>query len=212
MPGLRTVLVLPALAAAVANGICQAQDPSGAGNLTINGSLASGGAAALDTARRIIITSVSDDSAFTYTVTGTDRYGRAQSEAITGGNAAAVYTQRDFLSVTQVKTSGNSGSVTVGTNEINSSLPHVAQEAYSYSLSLERYLVSNAIVEVSYDDLAPAWDMTQSLPVWKQYTDLKFADKGQIPGPVKMIRLTNLSGIGNARLTILTHFQAGRVQ
>jgi hypothetical protein len=108
--------------AAVSNGICLSQSAAGAGNLTINGSLASGGVATLDIARRVAITSTANLSARTFTITGTDRYGYSQSESITGPNNSTVYTTKDFKTVTQIAingtTSGNT--LTVGTNGVMS--------------------------------------------------------------------------------------------
>lgn len=109
------------LAAAVSNGVALSQTPGGAGNLTLNGSLVSGGVATFDVARRVAITSASNISNRTLTFTGTDRYGNTQTEILTGPNATTVYTTKDFKTVTQIAISGAAaGALTVGTNGVAS--------------------------------------------------------------------------------------------
>lgn len=112
------------LAAAVTNGIAQSQSLGAAGNLTLNGSLVSGGVATLDSggaARRVLITSAADDSGMTWTLTGTDRNGVAQSEVFAGGAGVAVYSAFDYLTVTRVRGSAaTAGAVTAGTNGVGS--------------------------------------------------------------------------------------------
>ncbi|HKJ73525.1 MAG TPA: hypothetical protein VKA19_05360, partial [Alphaproteobacteria bacterium] len=61
-------------------GLVASTMPASAGNLTlITGQM--------DVPRNVTITSDADDSGHTFTVTGTDRYGAAQTEAISGPNA-----------------------------------------------------------------------------------------------------------------------------
>jgi hypothetical protein len=59
------------------------------GALSINGTAAASSVATSSTGNRIVITSGADDSARTFTVTGTDMFGRTLTETITGANAAA---------------------------------------------------------------------------------------------------------------------------
>src|SRR3990167_8446733 len=80
-----------------ANGICLTQTPSGAGDLTINGALATSGVATLDVPRHIIITSTANDSARTFTITGTNAYGDATSEAITGAATGSIVVGTDWI-------------------------------------------------------------------------------------------------------------------
>lgn len=93
------------------NGICAAQTTGGAGNLTINGVLASGGVATLPIAGHVSITSTGNLSSLTFTVYGTLRNGVSASEAVTGPNNSTVVTSLNFKTVIQVAVSG-----TVGTN------------------------------------------------------------------------------------------------
>ena len=88
---------------------------SGAGNLTINGALADGGSVTFDQPRNVIITSAGDDSGDTFTVTGTDETGTAQTEAITGADTGVATGSKYFATVTQIAASGASaGNVEAG--------------------------------------------------------------------------------------------------
>lgn len=99
-----------------ANNIAQSQTPGGAGNLTLNGSAVSGGVGTFDIPRRVGITSAGADTGRTFTVTGTDRMGRALVEALVGpGTGLTVYTLSDFATVTQVAVdAATAGAITVG--------------------------------------------------------------------------------------------------
>jgi hypothetical protein len=103
--------------AADADGVCQSQTPAAGGvqNLTINGALASGGVATFVAARFITITSAGADGGRTFTVTGTDVNGNAQTESITGPATTTVTGTKYFRTVTQVSVDGNTaGAITVG--------------------------------------------------------------------------------------------------
>lgn len=103
------------IAAADADGICTAQTLAAAGDLTIDGALASGGVASLTIPRHVSITAAGDESGVIFTVTGTDRYGTAQRENITGINTATVATTKNFRTVTSISTDGAlAGNVTAG--------------------------------------------------------------------------------------------------
>lgn len=103
--------------AADADGVCQSQTPAAGGvqNLTINGALASGGVATFSAARLITITSAGADGGRTFTITGTDVNGSAQTEAITGPATTTVTGTKYFRTVTQVSVDNNTaGAITVG--------------------------------------------------------------------------------------------------
>ena len=119
------------MAAADADGVCQSQTPGGAGDLTINGALATGGVATMDVARHVSITSAGNDSGRTFTVTGTDRYGNTITEAITGPNATTVTGTKNFKTVTQVAIDdAAAGAITVGS----------ADEAEGPWMQLDHYM------------------------------------------------------------------------
>lgn len=112
------------LAAADADGVAQSQTPAGAADLTLNGALVTDGVGILATAgqrvgRRVLVTTVSDESGKTLTIYGTGPLGNSISESMTGPNATTGYTVQDFVTVTRVAVSAAfTGAVTVGTNGI----------------------------------------------------------------------------------------------
>lgn len=105
--------------AADADGVCASQSAAGAGDLLINGALASDGVATFDVPRNVVITSGGDDSGITFTVYGTDLYGAPMAETLTGGNAGAAAGAKAFKTVSRVAASGASAStVTVGSGDV----------------------------------------------------------------------------------------------
>ena len=100
-----------------ADGISVAATLSGSGNLTLGGALTSGGSATFDSGRVVPLLSAGDDSGDTFTVTGTDVNGDAQTEEITGANAGTATGTKYFKTVTQISTDGASaGNVSAGIN------------------------------------------------------------------------------------------------
>lgn len=91
------------------NSIATAQDPAGAGNLTLVASLVS-----LGTASYVYVTSAANDTGINFTVTGLDANGRPLTEVIAGANTKAAVSTQKFTVVSNVAVSGNSGSVQVG--------------------------------------------------------------------------------------------------
>lgn len=91
------------------NNIATAQDPAGAGNLTLVSSTVQ-----FVNPRYVYITSAGNDSALAFTITGTDANWNPLSETITGGNTKAVVSTKQFTSVSSVYVNGNCGSVQVG--------------------------------------------------------------------------------------------------
>lgn len=100
------------------DGICAAQSLASAGNLTINGALASGGAVTLDQPRALQVVSSNTDTA-TITITGTDVYGRAMSEAIVLNGTTAVIGKKAFKTISTVAGSAAIANLAkVGTTDI----------------------------------------------------------------------------------------------
>jgi len=103
--------------AANADGICESQTPAsgGAQDLTIDGAQTSGGVATFTAARFVTITSAGTDDGRTFTVTGTDVNGNAQTETITGPDTATVTGTLYFRTVTTVSVDDDTaGAITVG--------------------------------------------------------------------------------------------------
>ncbi len=110
------------------DGICAAQQAAGAGDLTIAGALASGGSVTLGYAYAVELYSAGNLSARTLTVTGTDQWGRAQTESITGPNAGLSAGSKYFKTVTQIATDGALGTdIEVGAAD---------ELAYAYAIDL----------------------------------------------------------------------------
>lgn len=108
------------LASASANNIALSQTPTS--SFTLNGALASGGVATLDTPRRVLFTPSGNESANTFTIVGTNGSNMPQTEVLAGANATTFYTNLDFKTVSSITlASGAAGAITVGTNGIASS-------------------------------------------------------------------------------------------
>ncbi|MFM5914122.1 MAG: filamentous hemagglutinin N-terminal domain-containing protein, partial [Chakrabartia godavariana] len=102
---------------AVPTSVAASQAITGSGGaLTINGSAATSGTASSTSGNRIVVVSTGDDSSRSFTVTGTDMFGRTQTETITGANAGSASGSKYFSTVTSVAagTAAASSSVTVG--------------------------------------------------------------------------------------------------
>ena len=120
------------------NGISVNATLAGAGNLTIGGALADGGSVTLVNARNVIITSAGDDSGDTFTVTGTDETGAAQTEVITGADTGVATGTSYFTTITQIAASGASaGNVKAGTGTA------VAAPIFRGSLRLRNFYFVN---------------------------------------------------------------------
>lgn len=110
------------LAAASATNIRTASAIAGAGAVTLNGALVSGGIATLDKARRVIFTSSGNDSGITFTTVGTNNSGNAIGEVVTGSNGGAASTVLDYKTLSSVTASGAAaGTVAIGTNGVAAS-------------------------------------------------------------------------------------------
>jgi hypothetical protein len=155
------------LAAAVSNGLAQTQSLGAAGNLTLNGSLVTGGVGTLDSggvARRVVITSAADDSALTWTITGTDRLGIAQTDTVSGA-AVAVKSALDFKTVTRIRGSAaTAGNVIAGTDGTGSTQWFIREWMSMGALGVLMYfapgVTATANFEVTLDDPNVIQDLT----------------------------------------------------
>jgi len=161
------------LAAASATNIALSQGPITGGNsVTLNGSTVVGGVAILDQARRVLITSVGNDSGITFTVTGTNRYNAVMSETLTGGNVGAVNTNNDFLTVTKIVANGTTAStITVGTTTIASIMVPLEMYGNPTNISLNFVVTGtvNYTVNETWDDpynLVGLYPANQYPPNW----------------------------------------------
>lgn len=113
---IRKVYTLTALDA---DGIATTQTPSGAGDLTLNGALTSGGVMTLTTAQIVTIYGSGAESGKTFTVYGTDQSGMAISEVVTGPSNSTVSTTLAFKTVTRIAVSAaTAAAVTAGVTPV----------------------------------------------------------------------------------------------
>jgi hypothetical protein len=100
------------------DGVCAAQSLAASGALTINGALAASSAVTLDVPRALQVVSSGADTAV-ITVTGTDVYGRAMSEAITLNATTAVIGKKAFKTISAVTANAAIANLAkVGTTDI----------------------------------------------------------------------------------------------
>ena len=204
-----------ALVAAVANGVSLSQTAAGAQNLTITGSLASGGVATFDSPRRVGITSTGNDSGITFTVTGTDRTGRTITEVVTGANAGVASTVNDFATVTKITTSAATAStVTAGTTAVGSTPVWVTDmwaNPGSYTFVVTVTGAANYNIEGAVDDFSPFWDLNANRPSWVTVLNGSTGtnQNGTITGPYSLLRLTVTSGTGTVIAKLIQPYNAG---
>ena len=100
-----------------ADGISVAAAGGNNAALVIGGALASGGSVTLSHGRVVTILSAGDDSAKSFTVTGTDVDGDSQTESITGANAGTATGSKYFKTISGISAVGNpAGNVSAGVN------------------------------------------------------------------------------------------------
>lgn len=212
------------LSAAAATGISTSASVNAGVSSVLNGSLVTAGVATLDThpntARRVIVTPAADESTNTFTITGTDRYGRPQVEALKGvANPTVAQSSKDFLTVTKVvPTNNTAGAITVGTSSVGSSDAYIADWIANPNVIGAALVIGagtvNATIQESYDDLAPAWDQANNTVTW--FNDANLASKaansnGTLAGPFTMIRLLINSGTDPVTLKLIVPFNGGRI-
>jgi hypothetical protein len=88
-----------------ADGVCASQTLAGAGDLTINGALASSGVATFGEQQRVTLYSTANYSLLTFTVYGTTANGAVISESLAGPNNSTVTTTSNFKTVTRIAAS-----------------------------------------------------------------------------------------------------------
>lgn len=104
--------------AASAVSICASQSP-GAGAILINGSLASGGVATLAGTQLITLVSGGNDTGITFTITGTDSDGRAQTENVTGASGGTATSTKYFKTVSAIAHTGSVATTLTSGNTID---------------------------------------------------------------------------------------------
>jgi len=168
-----TVTVGP-LATASANAICLSQTPA-AGALTLNGALVTSGVAVMDQPRRVLITATGNESAKTFTITGTNWSGQVWGETITGPNATTAQSVLDYATVTSITISAAAANaLTVGTSGVASSpwvrLDHWSQPETSIQATVTG-TVNYTVQQTLQDPNSSTNPVTPSLITWVNSSD-----------------------------------------
>jgi hypothetical protein len=204
-------IFIQSLAVSNNTAIAASQSP-GTGVITLNGSLASGGVATLDTQRRVVLSSGGNDTAINFTVFGTNGAGFPIQDTVAGGNTTGTpaVTNLDFKTITNIIHSGTvTSTLTVGTGNTGSSLWQIVNwNAYPPNISVAVQLVTGAVtytVEHTYDDpnILPgtgglnAAGFTYPVP-WPDATlnGASASGETQINNPITAWRLTTVAGTG----------------
>jgi hypothetical protein len=100
------------------DGICEAQNRTGAGLLELDGAFVVNGVAVLDVPRNVIVDSGGADTAV-LTITGRDVYGQTMVEAITLNGTTAVAGKKAFKEITSVHASATvANGAFIGTGDV----------------------------------------------------------------------------------------------
>lgn len=192
------------MVAAAVGAICAAQTTAGAGNLLINGSLASGGVATMDVQRTVGLTSVGNLSGVNFTLFGTDDNGRAISEVLAGPNANTVSSVLNYRTITRIAVNGAVGTnVTVDTvaTGAGQEIPtDVYVNNFNATLATEVTGVVNYTIQYTMDDI---WSGSAGPFVWNSVAGMQAQTTPQIAQQTQVVRafrvLTN-SGTGSVKL------------
>jgi hypothetical protein len=193
---------------------------------TYSGSAITVTVATLDKPRRVLFTSVGNDSGITFTITGTDWNNNPASEVLTGANAASVYTVYDYKTVTSVVASGvSAGNVSIGTNGYASSRPVFldtyadsstyiqtdtgGSSAITYSIQLSGDNPNNAQIGMGSDTYSNARWINSGTAALVNATTSQNANQAGVPN---MIRCLVTNAGSNTTASVHVNFnQSGMV-
>lgn len=193
--------VLPTASAA---GICKGQTLAAAGNLTLDGTLVSGGVADLGTQRRVAFISAGDDSKATATLYGTREGGAVINEALPLTNKGTATTVLDFLNVATIAVDSKIAStVTVGTSGTGSTpwiMPNFHLTPFDLTLNTELTGSVTYNLETTQDDYwtppRSNYDVTPQPNVYEVVQGATAAAVNVLNTAVTGYRLTITSGTG----------------
>lgn len=209
---MRPITLSIAAITADANGIAQAQQLAGAGDLTLNGAgvMASDGSASfhigkalLEPPRPVTLTSAANLSGITFTVYGYDRAGSPISEAITGPNATTVTGSLYFAQVSRIAASAAVGSdVEAGWGATAASRVGVLDyKRNPFNVSVDCRVTGTVDYDLQYThDNVFAADWNEGTAEWRTHSTIDglTADAdGYIAFPVRAIRILLNSGTGS---------------
>lgn len=194
-----------------ADGYAQSQALVGAGNLTLNGALVSGGVGTPENPCRVTVTSAGNDSALSWVIAGTgpdpgNPDGTvAIQETIDGANIGVATTLHEFSTVTSIHGDGaTAANVTAGTSETASGpwVPWDTNVRTKFEVSAAGVVQSGSPtwqVDVTFDS---PYDTAAPTPfVWTELSAKTGNAFGVIANPgVRASRLT-LVAAGTVQLT-----------
>lgn len=190
-----------------ATNIKSAGTPGGAGALTLDGALVSGGVVpAQNMAYMLLFTTTADDSAKTITIVGTDADGAAQTEALTAPNATTKQSTKYYKSISSISVSaGFTGNLSIGTSNATSCAVSQTVLVDSYSpyttLAADISGTINFTLQKCYENPnrgeTPNWVTAQAAGTVDVQT--------LITGPVAAVRLliNSYTNTATAALTIM---------
>src|ERR1700740_1260703 len=197
------------LASASSNAIALSQTPT-AGALTLHGALVSGGVVVMDTPRQVLITTTGNESANTFTITGTDWAGSPISETVTGPNASTAASVLSYKTVTRITIASNAAAaLTVGTNGVASS-PWIRLDSWAAPVTALECSVSGTVnytVQGSLDDPnSPTNPVAPASMTWVSDPDAGLVSQAQsaqgyYPYTPTWVRVVLNSGTGSVTLT-----------
>ena len=209
---MRPVTLSRTLVAAAVGAIAALQTTAGAGNLLINGTLAAGGVATLDTQRTVGLTSAGNLSAVNFTLTGTDQQGRVISEVLAGPNANTVSSVLNYKTITSIAVSA-----AVGTNVTADTVVTGASQEIPIDLYINQFNVTLAteITGVVNYTIQYTMDNVFGGPgpfVWNSVAGLLAQTTNQVvptTQPVRAFRILTNSGTGTVSLIVAQAGLAG---
>jgi hypothetical protein len=209
---MRPVTVTRTMVAAAVGAIAALQTTAGAGNLLINGTLASGGVATLDTQRTVGLTSAGNLSAVNFTLTGTDQQGRVISEVLAGPNANTVSSVLNYKTITSIAVSAAVGTNVTADTVTTGSSQEIPIDLYvnqiNITLATELTGAANYTVQYTMDNVfggAGPFNWNTVAGLLAQTTNQVV----QLTQAVRALRLLTNSGTGTVALIVTQAGLAG---
>lgn len=194
-----------------ADGIATSQTPAagGAQSLTLDGALVSGGVATFSAAQTVTITSAGNDTGRTFTVTGTNADGAAETEAITGASGGAASSTKFFKTVSSIVVDANTaGAVTAGITAVGVS-KWIKLDYHKTIFNVGIGVAVSGTVNYTVQHAFTDPEAGANVPVAFNHADLASqtatAD-GNYAFPVRAVRIKHNSGDGTSTLVLI---QAG---
>lgn len=202
-----------------ADGIATSQTPSGAGSLTLDGALVSGGVGVFPEAQIITVTWAGNDTARTLTVTYKDADGNSQTGTIAGANATTSASTFYAKSISDISIdAASAGALTVGATAasgmVTKSVP-VNWRQSPFNMSLTAQLTAGTgTVSAQYTVDAPEDSYTNGYSNdanWRNtlgLTAVTATDESNIAFPVRAVR--GIQTVGSATGTWKFTFMQGQ--